>query len=62
MTKKKKDGHCAIKRGRNIRSHKVFIWSWDALTTSRSITNDATTTNTFANIKPKHHFKTNEGI
>lgn len=42
--------------------HEVFVGSWDAFTTSRSITNDATTTNTFTNIEPKHHLKTNEAI
>ena len=61
-SKKERDGRCPI-QGRELNgSHKIFIWSWDAFTTTRSITDDTTTTNTFANIKPEHHFETNEGI
>jgi len=35
------------------RSHEVFIGSWDAFTATWSITNDATSTDAFTDIKPK---------
>lgn len=42
--------------------HEVFIGSWDAFTTSRSITNDTTATDAFTDIEPEHHFDTDECV
>lgn len=59
----KKDSHCPrASKGTINGSHEIFIWSWDAFTTTWSITDDTTTTDTFADVEPKHHFETNESI
>ena len=49
-------------RGEQSRSHEVFVRRRDAFAASRSITDDASAANAFANVKPKHHFQTDEGV
>jgi hypothetical protein len=39
-------------------SHEEFIGSWDAFTTTRSVTDNATTTDTFTDVEPEENFQT----
>ena len=42
--------------------HEVFVGSWDAFTSARSVPDDATAADTFTDVEPEHHFNAHQCV
>ena len=42
--------------------HEVFVGSWDSFTSARSVTDDASASDTFTNVEPEHHFNADQCV